>query len=365
MKKLKLHALHCFLLIIFSFSASSQFTETREFSRKFKVTPETRIEISNKYGKIDLNTWEKDSVVINVSIKIEERKLSKLEQTLNDIDFDFTFSDYFLIARTRIGTGRSPLENEIMKLKETVFQSGSNLEINLNVWLPGKNNLKVENKFGDIFIDDYLGETEISLSNGNLKANDFKGKVNLLLNFADASINSFSQGRIDSNYSDIFLKSAGSVRVTSKSTTWEILEIKNLNADSRRDKFRIRMANTIDGKGSFTSFRLNELIDKMNVRSEYGDLDIEKINQGFSTIFIESKSTDINLYFNPESAFRFDITHTKSEIDFCSEMKIEAQNILEEKDKKTQIKGYYGKKATLKEKLFINSVAGQINVFTD
>ncbi len=164
------------LMAITSVMASGQFTETREMNKKYMVTPETKIEISNKYGKIDLHTWDKDSVVIQVTVKVEEKKLSKLEQTLDDIDFEFTNSGHYLIARTIVGNSRNPIENEIQKFRETILQAGSNIEINFGIWLPGKNNIKVENKFGDIFLDDFEGETEITLSNGNLKAHDLKAE---------------------------------------------------------------------------------------------------------------------------------------------------------------------------------------------
>ena len=354
-----------FLMVLGTEAVYGQFTETKVINRGFKVTPETHIEISNKYGKIDLNTWEKDSVAINIGIRVEEKKLSKLEETFGNIDFDFTCTEHFLIARTQLKAGRNPFEDEIQKIRETVLQTGGNIEINYTVWLPDKNYLKIENKFGNVFIDDYAGEVMLLLSNGNLKAHDLKGKMSMVLNFADANINSADQGRIEASYSDIYIKTAQSLQVISKSSTWEIPEIKNFVADSRRDKFRIRMVEVLDAKGSFTSFRINELLNKLNARIEYGDVDIEKISRDFTTIFIESKSADINLYFNQETSFEFDLTHTKSDLNLCREMKVTETKILDEKDKKTRITGSYGKKAPLKEKLFINSFAGEINIFTE
>jgi hypothetical protein len=56
---------------LFPSLAYGQFTETKQIQKQFKVAPETRIEISNKYGKVELNTWDKDSVVIEVKIRVE------------------------------------------------------------------------------------------------------------------------------------------------------------------------------------------------------------------------------------------------------------------------------------------------------
>lgn len=345
--------------------ATAQFTDSKEIKKEFKVTPETRIEISNKYGKVELNTWDKDSVIIDIKIKVEEKKLSKLEKSMEEIDFDFTNSQHFLVARTTVGESRSQLEKELLKFKETILQSDGNVEINYTVWLPKTNILRVENKFGDIFIDDYDGEVEIDLSNGNLKSHDFAGKTNITLNFADATINKINTGRLECNYSDLYIRDAGLLKIISKSSTFEILEVKDMDVDSRRDKFRIRLADLVEADGSFSNFRINELNDRLTLRADYGDLDIEKTAPDFSNIYIESKSTDINLYFNAESNFGFEITHVKSELDLCRETTIDEEKVLDEKENKVQLLGNFGKKMQDNTKLFINATSGEINVFSE
>ncbi len=343
---------------------SAQFTDSKEIKKAFKVTHETRIEISNKYGKIALNTWDKDSVVVDINVKVEEKKLSKLEKSMEEIDFDFLSSQYFLVIRTKVGENRSTLEKELLKFKETVLQSDGNVEINYTVWLPKNNVLRVENKFGDIFMDDYNGEIDLDLSNGNLKSHDFTGKTNITLNFADATINQIKTGRLDCNYSDLYIREADLLRINSKSSNFEILEVKELNTDTRRDKFKIRMADLIDAEGSFSSFRINELNDRITLRADYTDMDVEKIATDFSNIFVEAKSTDINLYFPAESNFNFEITHTKTEVDLCKEITTEETKVLDEKEGKVKLLGNFGKKIKDNKKLILNTTLGEINIFS-
>ena len=340
---------------------TAQFTESKQIKKRFKVSPETRIEITNKYGKININTWEKDSVVFDIKIKVEDKKLSRLEKMIGDIDFDFTSSQHFLIVRTKVGEKRSSFEKEILNIKETVLQSDGKIEIDFTVWMPKTNQLSVENKFGDIYIDDYLGDIEIILSNGNLKAHDFTGKTNLKLSFGDATINQLKTGRLDCNYSDIYIKKADKLQIISKSSDFEITEINEINTDSRRDKFRIQLIDKLEAKGSFTNYRINEITDNLNLKTEYGDLDIEKVASGFKSVYIESKSTDINLYFSEKSEFGFDITHTKSQTNFCLKMDIKKQEVLDEKENKIKLTGNFGSVAK-PTKLFINATGGGINI---
>ena len=345
-------------------TANAQFTETREFQKRFAVNPGTSIEITNKYGTIELITWEKDSVVIDVRMKIEEKKVSRLDKTLDNIDFDFTSSTHYLIARTIVDKNRSQLENEFLKFKETLMQAESSIQIDYKVWLPASNPLKIENKFGDIFIDDYDGPAEINLSNGKLKAHNFNKKATINLNFADASISELVSGRLTTNYSDLYIKNAGSLHISSKSSEIEIIESKELNIDSRRDKYRLRMTDKIEVEGSFTSIRLSQLIDRGTLRVNYGDLEIEKIDPGFSNIYLESKNTNIDLSFNPESHFNFELTETKADLKMGREITIEDKVLINEKDNTNKIQGFFGKKSEEDQKLYINAISGDLSIFS-
>ncbi len=352
-----------FCFVVLPLIGFSQFTDTRQFKKTFKVGPETRIEISNKYGKLEVNTWDKDSVVFEVKIKVEEKKLSKLERSMEDIDFDFNNSQHFLIARTLVHQNKTPLQKEFMKFKENVLQAGGNIEINYTVWLPKTCNLKLENKYGNIFMDDFSGEINIDLSNGTLKAHEFSGKTTINLNFGDASINKMADARISSTYSDIYIKNAKNLRVESKQTTFEVLELESLDVTTSRDKYRIRLIDMFEARGSFSNFRISELNDRITLRSDFGDINVEKIQADFSNILIESRSTDINLYFEPETHFNFEITHTKSELDFSRKIEISEETILDEKDKKIKVKGSFGTPEDNAEKLYINATSGEVNLF--
>jgi hypothetical protein len=361
MNRFKITAFTAAIIFWIPMFVAAQFTESKQINKRFKITPETRVEITNKYGKIKINTWEKDSVVFDIKIKVEDKKLSKLEKLISEIDFDFINSQHFIIARTKVGENRSSLEKEVQNFKESVLQSDGKTDIDFTVWMPITNQLKVENKFGDIYIDDYLGDVEIILSNGNLKSHDFEGKTDLKLSFGDATVNKMKAGSLDCNYSEIYIKEAGKLQIVSKSSDFEITEIKELNAESRRDKFRIQLIDVLDAQGSFTNYRIAEITDNLKLKTEYGDLDIERVAPDFKSVYIESKSADINLYFNEKSEFCFDITHTKSQTNFCRKMDIKMEDVLDEKEKKIQLTGNFGNGAKT-TKLFITASGGGINI---
>lgn len=360
----KIHILIVLVLLIWQmpYHAKAQFTETREIKKQFVVSPQTKIELSNKYGKIDINTWEHDSVFIEIKIRVVEKKLDKLEDAIRGIDFDITDNQHYLVISTKVEKNKSSLSREFTRFKESVLKSDGNIQIDYTLWMPATNELKVENKFGDVFIDDYLGNVDIYLSNGNLKANDFAGELNLVLNFADARINTIYKGFIDCNFSELYVNEASNLRLKSKSSDFEFQKIQDMDGESRRDKFRIREVDALDITCSFTTIRILTLTDRMKLKSEYGDLDIEKTLSDFNLMSIDSKSTDMNLYFEESSKFTFDITTTKSEIDFCKEIEIERKETLDDKEKIVKHTGNFGEKNEHTSQLQINAISGNIKI---
>lgn len=361
MNKLRLAGYLLLIVLALPFWANAQFSETREVVKSFHITKETRIEIGNKYGKIDIKTWEKDSVRFEVRISIEEKKLSKLQEALKEVDFSITSSQNYLIFITVVDKNKSGLAKEIQKFKETLLSSDGNIQIDYTVWMPNSNQLKIENKFGDIFIGDYKGEVRIDLSNGNLKASDFTQPLDLTLNFADATINSIERGRLDCNFSQLYVKKVGAIRVTSKSTEFDIQEAKDLNLNSRRDKFRIGQADLVDAEASFSKFRISELTDRINIRTEYGDLEIESTSSDFGGVLVQSKNTDIDLCFDRESHFNYDFTYSKTECSLSSMMKNEVNEVSED-GKTVNEKGYFGNKLKEAPKLNITTESGSLKI---
>ncbi len=364
MKKFKLIFIFC-LWCLLPGLVNAQFTETRELTKEFKVSPQTQIEITNKYGKIDIHTWNKDSVVFEINIKVEARKLSKLEDVVGGIDFDVTSNEHFLLLRTNVDKNKNSLEKELQRFKETILKSDGNIQIDYEVWMPDSNELKIENKFGDIYIGDYNGEIAIDLSNGNLKAHNFYNRVKLDMTFADASVNLIKDGQIQCNFSEMYLKKVESLNLISKSSEFEINQVQDLEAESRRDKFRIREAEMINAKSSFSMFRIEELSDRLTLRSDYGNLELGKISPDFENIIIESKSTDISLYFNKSASFDFDITHTGTELDLCPELKIEKEETLDEKAQKVKLTGNFGSVKDKSTKLNITADSGELSIRTE
>ncbi len=322
--------------------ASQTVTHQQQKKKDFPVTRETTLEIENKYGTILVVPWDKDSARVTVDIFLEARNSSKLRKIRNDIDVSFSATPHYIVARTTIGEGSSQVVSELRALTNSL-SSRSSVEINYTVYVPDYIDLVLDNKFGDIYIDDVEGDIDISLSNGALKANEFKGNSTVDLTFAKAMIHKMGNASLSLSYSEMKLGSVNQLDLVSKSSELDIDTAGVLKIDSRRDHLSMGQVDYLYGSGSFTSIGITSFIREADCYLKYGRISVDHVNPSFARINIESDYTDIILNFEGLMGFDVDITHNdKAELTLPKEkMNLETSRV---GDELLETRGYYGVK---------------------
>ncbi|MBN1924340.1 MAG: hypothetical protein JW798_00765 [Prolixibacteraceae bacterium] len=348
-----------FIFLLATLTSFSQVSESRQLSKSFKIGKSSVVDISNKYGDISLETWKKDSVNVEIFVQVSEKSRDKLRKKMNDIGFELTQSGHYIVISTILGETQNVFFKEFTKFVETIGITESKVEINMKVKLPDNLDLRINNKFGNVYLDDYSGDVSIDMSNGKLKAHNFDGYCNIKISFGDAFINEIDAGTLEIYYGELNLASARKLRVTSKTSDITITEVGELLANSSRDEYRIRMIDNFETESNWTDFSIAEFNNKSDIRMNYGDLTIEKVKKGFDNIFIDARSTNISLCFDKDTDINFDIT-TNNEISLPMEATIDQKEKIDEKENIVRYIGRTGDTDTDTPKLTIKTTSGEI-----
>ena len=284
------------------------YTENRKIVRSYKVENSTTVDITNKYGKVHIIPWDEDSVRFEIELTIKAQSSSRLRKLKNSVDFDFTATGYYITAKTIFGSKYNSFLSDIRNLAETLIPKHQ-IIIDYIVKVPDNLSLKINNKYGDIFTDNYNGDLDIILSNGDLKANNLNGKTNIELKIGDGVVNSISNGKLIIAYSEFYIKKADNLNINSRSSKVTIDSVEVLNIQSRRDKYYISETNNMFGETYFSYLWVYMLNDELNFKMKYGTLNLEMIHSGFSFLNINSECADQNLFFDKNSSYQIDITH--------------------------------------------------------
>ncbi len=287
--------------------AAQTFSNSKSVSRSYKVSPETTLEINNKYGKIHVVPWDKDSVQITASLNVFSNNLTRLEKVKNSIDFNFTQTKYYISAITDFGSNSNQIFTELKSLSDAIISGQNQIEINYLVYCPAEINLNLVNKFGDIYIDDMIGKLKISLSNGDLKINSIEGEAQIEISFGSGIINDIREGQLTVSYSDMKIKDALRLDIDSKSSTVNIDRADFVKTMSRRDKYFINTVENFYGNSEFSQVWIDNLICDADYSLKYGSFTLSAVNKEFCNINLNSEYTDLNLKLKEGSRYEADI----------------------------------------------------------
>ncbi|MBN1950507.1 MAG: hypothetical protein JW801_04845 [Bacteroidales bacterium] len=295
----------CLLLVLFlcpERGSAQVFTDRKV--RIFKVAQNATVEVYNKYGKIHVITWDKDSVRFEVDLRLSTDSYQKMDKLRKNIGFKFSGTPTNVVAKTTFTA-----EGGVISDFVDAYMPSDEVSIDYMVYVPENVKLKIENKFGDIYMDDFHGNLNLVLSNGNLEANRLSGSPVLFLSSSNGVINSISNGKITASYSDIDIYTYSVLTLETKSSVINLEKGKDVDVDSKRDKYRVEAINDFNAEGYFSHFNIESLTRELRCGLKYGDVRVRDISDKFSFINIDSEYADVELFFNWNTSYNLDIVH--------------------------------------------------------
>jgi hypothetical protein len=283
-------------LVLVSLNGFGQdFRKNRIESKAFKVGERPELKITNKYGSIQLISWDKDSIKMEVSIEVRAKKEAKANETFNDLSIDFTQFQSYVESKTSFDSEES-FWGGMKEKTSSVFSSDNKTQVDYKVYLPGNTHLTIDNKYGDVFIGDHRGTTNIKLSNGDLKAGSFTGATTISLEFAYANIKSVENGTIYLDHrSEIKLDAGNTVKVDSRSSRLNFGDVSTLDLNSYRDKISIEKIGDVMLESSYSYFQVGVLGKRLTANMRYGSLDIDEIGPSVKKLNFTVENTDIGM----------------------------------------------------------------------
>lgn len=288
---------------------AQMFSETRVESRSFRLKPGIEVQVYNKYGNVNVMSWEKDSVRFEVSISVRSKQQEKLNKIISSIDCEMVSTATFISARTIFHDNSTTFWKDVVSYAGKLINTGNNLQINYTVYLPADNPVKVSNKFGNIYMDSFRANVDINLANGDMQARDFSGIFKLKLEYGSAMLQETGHSQIDISYSELSVQQAANITLNSRSSTINLEKVNILELNSVRDKINVKSCTAVNGDASFSRIQINSLESGCTLRTKYGELKLNKVSRNFRNIYIRSEYTDVACFLNRQSSYSVDLNY--------------------------------------------------------
>jgi hypothetical protein len=275
-------------------SSGQDFRKSKEVTKAYAIEQGAELSVVNKYGRIQIIPWDKDSIKFKVAIEVRAKKEAKAQGALDGIEIDFVVYQSYIESKTSY-TGEGSFWDSMKTKTGNVFSGDKKTSIDYKIYVPGYVNLNLTNKYGDIFLEDHQGLVTIDLSNGDLKARKLSEASHLKMAFAYAKIDEMTTGSINLDHkSEIQLSKVDELDIESRSSRIKIGQANKLTINSYRDKLELNEVKTLLLTGSYSYSEIEHLLTSSVMDTKYGSVDILAITDQVSVLDFTANQTDIS-----------------------------------------------------------------------
>lgn len=265
------------------------------------------LEIASKYGNMTFQNWDKDSLVVDISITVTAGTEKSAENLISNIDVDRIVSPDYISLATQFHENKSNLGKQIGKIVDlTRGLLGENrIEVNFNVWMPPGTRLKLENRFGNVILPIVTRELALDLQHGNLHAETIESARQVSNMYGNMHIRKINSGTISQAFGNLVIDEIDELTLQTKTSSVIIGQANKIHLESTHDSYIIDRVNTLKGKASYDNISIKMLMEAIDLICKFGDLTISNSGPSFSNINIDADYTSIVMYTSPDASFDF------------------------------------------------------------
>jgi hypothetical protein len=233
----------------------------KTYSKTYTLSSGDAVDIDNKFGKVDVITWDKSEVQVDVLISVTDDTEEEVNYELSHIHINDSKSQSTVSFSTDMDINED----------DSPHRNHREYRIDYTVHLPAAQTLDLRNKFGNISLPDYSGAIDITCKFGHLDAGKLSSLKSLKLEFGQntSHIAAINGGSIDVKYSKVDIDELSGDIVAE----FKFSELADLNVSSKIRSLKIRNSYAplrlkLD-KGIPTQFNISTKFGSLNNHSDY------------------------------------------------------------------------------------------------
>ncbi|AZJ31886.1 hypothetical protein SAMN05444344_1720 [Tenacibaculum mesophilum] len=275
--------------------------KSKNIRKTFSVNKNATLYINNKYGNINVATWNENRIEINVKITVKGNDLSNVERKLKAINVQFEATPSLIEARTIIEKTKSSWS--------WWGNNNTNYKINYFVKMPITNNADLNNKYGNIELDKLEGKSNINCDYGKIQIDQLLNETNNInLDYCGTSeINFMKSGNLSVDYSKLTIQKSENLKVNADYSTMKIGTATDVDFNSDYGSISIDDASNVNGNSDYASIKIGAIRKNLKINTDYGSVRVRNIKKGFESIVIDGSYAGIKLGTNSNNNFTFTV----------------------------------------------------------
>ncbi|NOY36663.1 MAG: DUF4097 domain-containing protein [Chlorobi bacterium] len=304
-----------FTLLVFTAGtlqpAAAQDEISKTYHKEYAVDNQTTLVISNKYGDVNFEDWDKNAIEIDVKISVDLPDRERAQKMLDYLDVEFSQAGSRIEATTTI-------DNRFSRSGWNRWgKEGKKFSIDYTIHAPASIDAELMNKYGDTFVSKISGHALLSVKYGNLKVNkltraDAKPLNIIVIGYGKGVIDEAKWLKLDMKYSKLEIGKAQALAGETAYSKLTIDELSSLVAESKYDTYKLGTVKNLILDIAYGHVSANKVTAKVSVESRYTGINIEHIPAGFKSIKIDNKYGSISLGIDEDASYKL-----KAEAQYC------------------------------------------------
>jgi hypothetical protein len=247
--------------------------------KEFSTNPGTTLNISNKYGKIVIHTWQKNEVKATITITGFGKSVEEATSIVNMVDISVGNSG----NNASLQTVYNPSSGSKWFSWGNKKDSKDYVNIDYDVYVPERlAKLAMDNNFGDVITDVLSFPTSISMNYCNYDIKEAEKQLDISMNYCDRGrIGKAESVTIRANYSNLKSDAISSLVTKSNYCEYTLGNVNNLNTSGNYDEYTVNRVGSFKGSNTYTDFRIAEVQTAISSKLVYGDFSAKTLGTGF------------------------------------------------------------------------------------
>jgi len=262
-----------------------------EFSKQYrKGWPKsgiTGLQITNKFGEVKVNDKGGDSITIKVLITIDNASESRAKELMNKIHINMQKNGDLVIAETEI---------------EENFKGNNSFSIDYLINTPKDRDLTINNKYGNVIIDELDAKGSFDVSYGSMTAGKMKSPagnpIKISLGYGKATLETVNNANMEIKYSKLYADEIDQLVLDFKYSTLNLGKTSSLTLNSKYDGINIDEIGKLKSVSKYTNYKIGTLTESLDLDTGYGSVKIDKVDPKFDKIQVTNSYGGISIGLN-------------------------------------------------------------------
>ncbi|ATP58265.1 hypothetical protein CPT03_18250 [Pedobacter ginsengisoli] len=283
---------------------------SKTFTKTFAADNSDKIVLSNQYGSIQVKTWDRKEVKVDVDIKAYSNNEADVQALLDNIEIEAGKSGDQIVFKTKMEQRNGNWGNGSRNGRRWRRE----VKINYVVYMPAANALTMSQNYGDINMGDLGGALYVKVQYGNFTAQNLNNSNNYIsVQYGKTNVQSVNKAIVKQQYgSGLTIGTANTIDIDAQYTAVNVTNIKG-NAVIKQQYgsgLTVGSVENLDLDVQYANVNLNTIKGNAKIRQQYNNISISSVG-----------SLDLNAQYTSASIGtlrgdgKFDMQYNKLSID--------------------------------------------------